>query len=91
MSRSCGVGAVDARPPPAQLARMSIAEIKATISKMNVRQRRELRRYLNDLETEPKPGTMAWKREMARRINEMQAGNFYTLDEARAMLTRKRS
>lgn len=70
---------------------MSIAEIKATISKMNVRQRRELRRYLNDLETEPKPGTMAWKREMARRINEMQAGNFYTLDEARAMLTRKRS
>lgn len=70
---------------------MSIAEVKATISKMNVRQRRELRQYLTDLETEPKPGTKAWKVEMARRINEMQAGNFYTMDEVRAMIARKRS
>ncbi len=70
---------------------MSIAEVKATISKMNVRQRRELRQYLTDLETEPKRGTKAWRVEMARRINEMQAGNFYTMDEVRAMIARKRS
>jgi predicted restriction endonuclease len=70
---------------------MSITEIKATISKMNVRQRRELRQYLTDLETEPKAGTKAWKVEMARRINEMQSGTFYTMDEARAIIARKRS
>ncbi len=70
---------------------MSIAEVKERIAKMNAKQRREIRQYLADLEMEPKAGTAAWRREMARRINEMQAGNFYTMDEVRAVLDRKRS
>ena len=70
---------------------MSIAEVKESIAKMNAKQRRELWQYLTDLETEPKRGTAAWRREMARRINEMQAGNFYTMDEVRATLDRRRA
>lgn len=70
---------------------MSITEIKQRISQMNLRQRRELRQYLLDMEVEPKPGTVAWGKEMARRIDEMKAGNCYTLDEARAKLRSRRS
>jgi len=69
---------------------MSIAEVKERLSKMNVRQRRAIRSFLNDLETEPKVGTVAWKREMARRIDEAKAGNFYTLDEVRALIEQRR-
>jgi hypothetical protein len=69
---------------------MSIAEIKKRLSKMNVRQRRAIRTFLIDLETEPKVGTVAWKREMARRIDEMKAGNFYTMDEVRALIDQRR-
>ena len=38
----------------------------------------------------PKVGTVAWKREMARRIDEMKAGNFYTMDEVRALIDQRR-
>ena len=69
---------------------MSIAEIKKRLSKMNVRQRRAIRTFLIDLETEPKVGTVAWKREMARRIDEMKEGNFYTMDEVRALIDQRR-
>ncbi|MFA6288413.1 MAG: hypothetical protein WC661_13605 [Opitutaceae bacterium] len=69
---------------------MSVAEIKKRLSKMNVRQRRAIRTFLIDLETEPKVGTVAWKREMARRIDEMKAGNFYTMDEVRALIDQRR-
>jgi hypothetical protein len=68
---------------------MSIAEVKERIAKMNVRQRQALQRYLISLELTPPRGSPAWRREMARRIDEMKAGNFHTLDEVRGMLARK--
>lgn len=68
---------------------MSIAEVKERIARMNVRQRQAIQRYLVSLELTPPRGTQAWRREMARRIDEMKAGHFYTLDEVRGMLAGK--
>ncbi|GEM_PF-3335997 len=68
---------------------MSIAEVKERIAKMNVRQRHALQRHLADIElktVEPKVGTAAWKREMARRVDEVKAGKGYTHTEVRALI-----
>jgi hypothetical protein len=81
--------AVDAPRVGFNLPPMSIAEVKATISKMTVRQRHTLQRYLVDLEMqadEPKPGTLAWRREMARRIDEVLDGRGFSHEEVRAMI-----
>ena len=72
-----------------QRSAMSIAEVKERISKMNVRQRHALQRHLADIElksAEPKVGSVAWKREMARRIDEVKAGKGYTHTEVRTLI-----
>ena len=68
---------------------MSIAEIKASISKMTSRQRGALQRHLIDLDLragEPEAGTVAWRREMGRRIDEVRAGKGYTQAEVKALI-----
>jgi hypothetical protein len=68
---------------------MSIAEVKASISKMTARQRGALQRHLIDLDlrsSEPASGTMAWRREMGRRIDEVRAGKGYTQAEVRTLI-----
>jgi hypothetical protein len=68
---------------------MSITEVKATISKMNIRQRGALQRHLADMDLradEPRVGTAAWRREMARRIDEVRAGKGYTHAEVRTLI-----
>jgi len=68
---------------------MSILEIKASIAGMTPRQRRALQRHLASLElraSEPRPGTVAWRKEMARRIDAVKAGKGYTHDEVRALI-----
>ena len=65
---------------------MSIAEVKERIAKMNV-----LQRHLADIELkseEPKVGSVAWKREMARRIDEVKAGKGYTHSEVRTLIAK---
>lgn len=68
---------------------MSIAEVKERIAKMNVRQRHAIQRHLADIELRaeaPKVGSAAWRREMARRIDEVKAGKGYTHTEVRALI-----
>jgi hypothetical protein len=61
---------------------MSIAEVKARISKMNARQRRKIQLYLMQLRTE----TPAWKRETALRNRDLLAGKVISLIKARKRL-----
>jgi len=63
---------------------MSILEVKQSISRMSQRERQEIQLYLLRL----KRDTPTWKRATAKKIREMQAGKFTTIEELEARLTR---
>ncbi|MEO6625090.1 MAG: hypothetical protein ABIN37_09705 [Burkholderiaceae bacterium] len=64
---------------------MSILELKQQVSRLSQRDRQELQLYLIRLKHE----TPAWKRATAKRIREMQAGKFTTIEELRARIAKK--
>ena len=59
---------------------MSILEVKQRVSRMSSRERQDLQMYLLRLKRE----TPAWKKATARKIREMQAGKFTTLEDLKA-------
>ncbi len=61
---------------------MSILQVKQTLSRMSQRDRQEIQLYLLRLKRE----TPAWKRATARKIREMQAGKFTSLEQLEARL-----
>ena len=67
------------------LAPMSILELKQRVSRLSQRERQELQLYLLRLKRE----TPAWKRATAKKIREMQAGKFTTLEELKARVSKK--
>lgn len=56
---------------------MSTLEVKQTLSRMSQRERQEIQLYLLRLKRE----TPAWRRTTAKKIREMQAGKFTTLQQ----------
>lgn len=62
--------------------RMSILQVKQTLSRMSQRERQEIQLYLLRLKRE----TPAWKRTTAKKIREMQAGRFTTVEQLEAQL-----
>ena len=64
---------------------MSILQVKQTLSRMSRRERQEIQLYLLRLKRE----TPAWKRATAKKIREMQAGRFTTLEQLEARLKQK--
>ena len=63
-------------------SRMSILQVKQTLSRMSQRERREIQLYLLRLKRE----TPAWKRATAKKIREMQAGRFTSIEQLEARL-----
>ena len=55
-------------------------EVKQKVSRMSSRERQELQMYLLRLKRE----TPVWKKATARKIREMQAGKFTTLEGLKA-------
>ena len=64
---------------------MSILELKQRVSRLSLRERQELQLYLLRLKRQ----TPAWKRATAKRIRDMQAGKFTTLEELRESISKK--
>jgi hypothetical protein len=64
---------------------MSILQVKQTLSRMSRRERQEIQLYLLRL----KRDTPAWKRATAKRIREMQAGKFTTIEQLETLLKQK--
>jgi len=64
---------------------MSILHVKQTLSRMSQRERQEIQLYLLRLKRE----TPAWKRATAKKIREMKAGRFTTIEELEARLKQK--
>lgn len=64
---------------------MSILQVKQTLSRMSQRERQEIQLYLLRLKRE----TPAWRRATAKKIREMQAGKFTTIEQLDARLKRK--
>lgn len=58
-------------------ATMSILQVKQALSRMTLRERKEIQLYLLRL----KRHTPAWKRATAKTIREMNAGRYTTLDQ----------
>lgn len=63
---------------------MSVLELKQRISRLSLRERKEIQLYLLRL----KRTTPAWRKATAKRIREMQAGKFTTLEELEARSSR---
>lgn len=63
---------------------MSVLEVKQAISKMSKQERREVQLYLIKL----RHSRPEWKRATAKRIREMQAGKFTTIEELEARIAR---
>lgn len=61
---------------------MSILQVKQSISRMSRRERQEIQLYLLRL----KRDTPAWKRATAKKIREMRAGKFTTIEQLEARL-----
>ncbi len=61
---------------------MSILQVKQTLSRMSQRERQEIQLYLLRLRRD----TPAWKRATAKKIREMQAGRFTTIEQLEARL-----
>jgi hypothetical protein len=64
---------------------MSILELKQRVSRLSLRERQELQLYLLRLKRQ----TPAWKRATAKRIRDMQAGKFTTLEKLRESISKK--
>jgi hypothetical protein len=60
---------------------MSVLEIKQAISRLTTWERREIQIYLHQL----KRTTPAWKKATAKKIADVQAGKFTTLEELEAL------
>ena len=56
---------------------MSLLELKQRVSRLSQRERLELQAYMTRL----KQGTPGWKRATAKKIREMKAGKFTTIEE----------
>lgn len=63
---------------------MNLLKLKQQISRLSQRDRRELQVYLLRL----KHATPAWKRTTAKKIREMKAGKFTTIEELEARVAR---
>lgn len=61
---------------------MSITEVKASITKMNARQRREIEIHLLNL----RAATPVWKKETARRLRDAKAGKSFTATQVGALI-----
>lgn len=59
---------------------MSVLEIKQSLSRLSVRQQREIQIYLQQLRRR----TPAWRKATARSIDEVRAGKFTTLEQLEA-------
>lgn len=68
-----------------QPSAMSILELKQRVFRLSLRERQELQLYLLRLKRQ----TPAWKRATAKRIRDMQAGKFTTLEELRESISKK--
>jgi hypothetical protein len=64
---------------------MSILQVKQTLSRMSQRERQEIQLYLLRLKRE----TPAWRRATAKKIREMQAGRFTTIEQLEARLKQR--
>ena len=64
---------------------MSILELKQSISRLSQRERREIQLYLLRLKRE----TPAWKRATAKKIRDMKAEKFTTVEELSARIRQK--
>jgi len=56
---------------------MSVLEIKQRLSRLSIRERREIQVYLHQL----KRTTPAWKKSTAKKIEDVRAGKFTTIEE----------
>lgn len=63
---------------------MSLLELKQQISRLSQRERVELQTYLIRL----KHGTPIWKRATAKKIREMKAGKFTSIEELETRFAR---
>ena len=64
---------------------MSILQVKQSLSRMSQRERQEIQLYLLRLKRE----TTAWKRATAKKIREMQAGRFTTIEQLETHLKKR--
>jgi hypothetical protein len=64
---------------------VSILELKQGISRLSQRERREIQLYLLRLKRE----TPAWKRATAKKIRDMRAGKFTTVEQLSARIGQK--
>jgi len=61
---------------------MSLAEVKSAIDKLSDEERFHLQSYLQD----KMPGNEAWRREISRRMREMDEGKFFTFEQVEEMV-----
>jgi len=64
---------------------MSLLELKQQVSRLSQRERAELQAFMIWL----KHGTPVWKRATAKKIREMKAGKFTTIEELEARVVRR--
>ncbi|HEY5552362.1 MAG TPA: hypothetical protein VIK52_10770 [Opitutaceae bacterium] len=63
---------------------MSVLEIKQKLSRLSAKEQREIQVYLHQLRRR----TPAWKKSTAKKIDEVRAGKFTTIEELEARLRR---
>jgi hypothetical protein len=64
---------------------VSVLEIKQSLSRLSSRERREIQVYLHQL----RRATPAWKKSIARKIEDVQAGKFVTAEELERRFRRR--
>lgn len=60
---------------------MSVLQIKQSLSRLSAKEQREIQVYLHQLRRR----TPAWKKATAKRIADVKAGKFATLDQLEAI------
>ena len=63
---------------------MSVLEIKQNLSRLSGQEQREIQIYLQQLRRR----TPAWKKATAKKINDVLAGKFVTIEELEARIRR---
>ncbi|HUG09600.1 MAG TPA: hypothetical protein VMM36_01230 [Opitutaceae bacterium] len=63
---------------------MSVLQIKQKLSRLSAKEQREIQVYLHQLRRR----TPAWKKATAKKIDEVRAGKFTTVEELEARLRR---
>ena len=64
---------------------MSILQVKQSLSRMSQRERQEIQLYLLRLKRE----TPAWRRATAKKIREMKAGRYTTIEQLETHLKQR--